>query len=144
MIAAIVLFFWINLLWCMNGLVQGMLWSAQTDKSFPWNEHIVFVIQAALAVLAPFIGAFSCWLYMIAVAISCTFTYSFFYNGIYYLSRSRISKNNNIGDPYPNGFTSNPSNKSTADLNLSWKFRKITFIIGVVFAIVSFTLIKVL
>jgi hypothetical protein len=102
------------------GVVQAFLYSKKGADSIKGDEHNWFIADRVLiwsVALLPSAG----W-YIFAIP----FFYPLFYNGAYYYMRNKIDGS------YSKGWKSDPSNSSTADLNLSFERRVQLGIVGLI------------
>lgn len=115
------------------GSVEAILWSKKAAEAFKWNEHILLVLQRGLVILI----CISCYFLELniftgsALIISAMLSFSFFHNGFYYFTRSKI-------DVPTYNFTSN-STSSTAKLQFPFIVRLIMFIFSIIILISIFT-----
>lgn len=124
-----------QLLWILNasleGFIQAYYYSLYpSDKGYK-NLHPFFLIQRIILIAGLTFGlgyTLEAWMCAVFIA-ACAFTYSFFHNGFYYLTRNKLDSK-----VYPKGFLDD-TDTSDAILNINLGFRIIMAIIGIVFTI---------
>jgi len=123
------------LAWAVRGAEQGIMWSRTGAAAFKWNEHILFIISRGLFVASLVLCTFITQFQALSVA-GCSI-----HDGVYYIARGMIAKNNGNVNPYPGGWSAEPSTTSTANMDFSWKTRYMLAIGGgimILFMILSF------
>jgi len=139
-----------NAIWWLMGENDALIWARQGadsyDKGIRKNEHVMLVAMRAAILLFGFVaggvGAFTGTpILMAIVLLPLVFTYSFIHNGSYYMARNRIANEDGAALPYPAGFKANPSNTSTAKINLSWTARWRIASIGGMLYLISLILV---
>ncbi len=115
-----------------EGFIQGFLYhyknqmGRKATENENYNLHGVYVIQRLIVsvILCLCISLYSsvcdAGLFLLTIALC----YSFFHNGMYYLTRNRLQEGAVL---YPKGWKDH-SETSTAKFNLSWRLRFVLFL----------------
>jgi hypothetical protein len=111
----------------LNTIVDGMndaiLYSRKGAHAFPWNEHIILVLdRAGLPLVSVFTILTSDLAWTMVQLWAYLLMHSFIHNGAYYLCRDKIDGTNH-------GFK-HQSPTTTAKVDLNYKQRSILFVIG--------------
>jgi hypothetical protein len=131
--AIIIIINYIIWLFCpiVDGLTEAFLWTLNARNPMPKNRnsaiHKAFLAQrTAWWVSSIAITFFSChdWAITIAYGISIALIFPFFHNGIMYETR------NVLDGSYKDGFFSDPSDTSEAEINITYRLRLIWAIIS--------------
>jgi hypothetical protein len=109
------------------GVTDGVLWSRVGADAFEGNEHIILNLTRLSVVILALIPV------SILTTISMGLLFPLVHNGSYYETRKHISK----GIVYPDGWKSEPSPTSTAEINLTLKQRVGMAAVGFILLITS-------
>lgn len=117
MVEVIIHYLIMALIFSSGGAIEAVLWSRKGADAFKWNEHILLAVNRGLIFVAAYV-AVSPW-----ILASSLLAFPFFQAGTYYTFRHLID--NNV---YPDGWWSQPSNTSTATVNVSTQLRTLAMI----------------
>ena len=125
----------LQLIWivlaCLDGYLQAHYYSLYPSEKKHKNLHGWYVFQRAV-VLGFMVNELSfsiTWGECGVFAFASCFTYSFFHNGFYYMTRHKLDK-----EVYSKGFWDD-SDSSSALLNIGSIFRTAMMILGIIFII---------
>lgn len=115
----------------LSGILEGYYYDMQPENRKHMNLHLIYVIQRAFLAIA--LSIYVCYhsgiIYGSIFFAALLFTFSFFHNGFYYLTRHKLNP-----EIYPKGFFDD-SETSTAIIELGVKFRTAMAAIGILFII---------
>ena len=116
---------------CLDGFLQAHYYTLYPSEKKHPNLHWLYATQRGIL-----LGCIGIWMYysgnefeFLILPVACCFTYSFFHNGFYYMTRNKLDK-----EVYQKGFWDN-TDTSNAFLNISVGFRTAMLIVGLVFTI---------
>lgn len=121
---------------CFRGFFESIIWHCNTAANNilkkDYHPHILaergLLFFSFLLPVLFFSLKLSNFLVPIAFSGTLFFCYPFFHNGSKYLSRNYLNPK-----VYKLGWKADPSTTSIAKMNLSWRQRKISFVIGMLF-----------
>ena len=127
------MYFLLNILACVLGFKEGILYSRKGAEAFRWDEHLVFLIERSLIAILLILFCFLNLEEAVVLIILWVFSFSYWHNGCYFVSREYID--------VPKYHFTGESDTSSAVLELNFWQRaslKIISIIGLIIYIIYF------
>lgn len=112
----------LNMYAMVSGTKDAVLWSRLGTEAYPWNEHIIFVIERGIFFGTPMLFTFIDVETAMVLIMSAVISFPFWHNGFYYTMRRTID--------VPDYRWNSDSTTSTARLQITWKIRLALFIIS--------------
>lgn len=104
----------------LQGIADAVLWSRKGHEAFEGNEHVVLFVGRLVVLMLAVVGMDV----VTAFLVGCMFP--FIHSGAYYSSRNDIDHR-----VYPDGWKSEPSEDSSAEINFTFKQRLWLFIAAI-------------
>lgn len=133
-IAALLLFVLLNAYAGASGLKDAILYSMRAYDAFAFNEHILFVAERAVVLLAVFAATFTSPGAACIVALAFAQTFTFCHNQVYLLGRHRIDP---AHQPYDFWYQ---SSTSSAKIEIGAKGRFVLLLTGLATLVLLFLL----
>lgn len=74
----------------LQGSIDAILYSRKGADAFPWNEHVLLVAMRTTWFVLIASGLFLNYADLVFLAIAFVFSYSFWHNGIYFITKIAV------------------------------------------------------